>query len=664
MSSGRSIILAFATVALMLLVSFGTMQAEDVRFNPEFEVIIVDETLRNDRRDGFEPHIVAGPGEGGEGEWYYYDSPSGLLSPGVSMTRRPGNVWISKDHGLTWEFKEKKNAITDNLPPGIGGSGDTHIAVSSGGGLFHTDLYLASASVDMSLDGGDNWYFNPVASNYVLDDRQWLDIGPTKDGTPSDETVYFCFNQLFPLGLVMTKAPVYSGGAVDNYLWTPCNNGLPITTDVSARDNFCVDEESGTIYITNYAPGAGQIEVWKSTDGGDSFTQHPVFSASSRALVQNIFTVIDTDIEGNIYITFSSRTHMWMAVSTDEAETWTLHQVTTTESVKALPWLAAGGDGMVGMAWYEAEEGTSGTPDQQSESWWDVNVALCYDGTAEEPEFHIFTVDEAVHFGGVQTTGTGGGSDRDLGDYLSVDIDSHGRFLVSYGEDGDDGNNARLSYPMYAGQMEGPFLRENVGPELNYQLKKDGEKVSLNFEGTRDLEDLDIVNITVDWGDGTGIETLDGEMEASHVYLIEGKYEMVLRASNELRMQDSETKSIEVGSGDDAWEIAGISGWALVGSSLLLLLGVLAAVFLKKKETPAALPFEDSGMPEDAQPIQDAVPAGKDAVPTGEDSSLAGKDAIPVEDDPGGTGGIEEISPSDGEEPGTEDGPSPKEPVS
>ena len=567
----------------------------------QFDIHPVDETLRNDRRDGFEPHIIAGPAPGGDGEWYYYDSPSGLLSPGASLTRRPGNVWVSEDYGYTWEFKEKRNIVTDNLPPGIGGSGDTFIAISQNGGLFHTDLYLATASVDYSGDGGNTWYFNPVASDYVLDDRQWLDIGIAQDGI-GDETLYFCFNQLFPLGLVMVKTPIYSDGPSDNYLWRPCNQGLPITTDVSARDPFCVDEESGTIYITNYASGAGNLEVWKSTDGGESFTRHHVASFNGRPQVQNIFTVIDTDMDGNIYITYSSRDHMWLAVSTDEAQTWIVHQVTPDDftSVKVLPWVAGGDGGRVAMAWYESDEGKEGSPDQQLDSWWDLKAAISYNGTDEEPEFKIITVHDDVHFGGIQTTGTGGGSDRDLGDFLTCDIDSNGRLLISYGYDLDDGPDARLSYPMYAGQLDGPFLRDDTGPSVFPIASTDGSEVTLNIEYITDLSGFGIVNITIDWGDGSTSEVVGDVSTVKHDYSDGGDYTVQVRAANGIGMRTTAELQVSV-EDDDNWEIAGQPVWAVCGGPLIILLIVLIVLIVRRtqdeeKRIPGKGPEDGGGM--------------------------------------------------------------------
>jgi len=574
----------------------------------QYHILPVDETLRAGRRDGFEPHIIAGPSMDGTGEWYYYDSPSGMLSPGVSNTRRPGNVWISKDYGFTWEFKEKD--MVDWTPQDPGASGDTFIAISKGGALFHTDLYLSSASVDVSLNGGEDWYLNPMASVYVFDDRQWLDIGPAKDGL-GDETLYFSFNQLFPFGLVMVKTPIYTEGPLDNYLWTPCNNGLPITTDVAARDPFCVDEQTGTIYITNYASGARNLEVWKSTNGGDSFTQHIVADFSGRPEVQNIFTVIDTDMDGNIYITYSSRDNMWLAVSTDEAESWTIHQVTDNDptSVKVLPWVAGGDGGRAAMAWYESEAGTTGSPDTQSESWWDLNVAISHNAADPVPDFEIVTVHEDVHYGGVQTTGTGGGSDRDLGDFLTCDIDNNGRLLISYGFDRDDGPNARLSYPMYAGQMDGPFLRDDTGPEVNPSFVLDGSKVTLDLEDISDLSGFGIANVTIDWGDGSSPEVLENATVVTHDYS-GGSYKIQVRAANAIGMRTTEELKVSIDE-EGGWEIAGHSGWLVVGSPLILLLIIAFVLF---SQTRGNKENEQGGLPLHSDDDSDKDPNAIDGV--------------------------------------------------
>ena len=535
----------------------------------QFYTATVDENIYNGQRGGFEPHILAAPGVDGK-EWYYYDSPSGLVSPGLGR-RIPGNFWISKDYGETWTHIDKGTI------PGVGASGDTFTTVSKDGTIFFTDLYGASASVDTSPDGGQTWYANPGASEYMIDDRQWLDIGPTSSGS-QQQTVYFSFNQMSGGGLVMVKTDITTDTPVDDYTWVPCNAGLPITTDVGARDNFAVDQKTGNIYLANFAPGAGELDVWVSTNGGNSFTSHKVTEGDS-ASIHNIFAVIDTDSDGNVYLTWSSRAHVFLAVSKDQAATWSIYQITQTKSVRTFPWVAGGDAGQVGVAWYESQPGDEGRPDDQTKSWWSLKTAICHNALDENPVFNIITVAPNIHYGGIQTTGTGGGSDRDLGDFLTCNVDSHGRLLISYGNDGDDGPNTKLSYPMFARQIDGPFLKNGTGPVIDYRLSLDGRTAHLSLTNVTDLEGLAITNITVDWGDGSEPVTMNSTTSLSHEYPDkDGRYNLTIQATNELDMRTTALKTVKV-SAEGGFTIAGMPGGVVIGGLIVLL--AIAAVALK-----------------------------------------------------------------------------------
>lgn len=225
----------FILILLIILLLVPFISALTVNKDIEFFV----KTIPNSERGGFEPHIVAANGIDGN-EWYYIDSPTGLSST------QGGNLWISKDYGETWEYKDKDVVGT------VGGSGDSYTAISESGGIYYTDLYLSTASVDTSLDGGETWIPNPFASDYVIVDRQWLAIGPTVGGNPAadDYTIYFAFNELgIGLQIVMAQLTETTGVALD---WIPGNGGLPITSDVGSRDNFAIDQKDGTIYFANY----------------------------------------------------------------------------------------------------------------------------------------------------------------------------------------------------------------------------------------------------------------------------------------------------------------------------------------------------------------------------------------------------------------------------
>ena len=119
---------AFIVVSLLLLLcitsnttsSQDIVNTESISIHTDIEFFVLE--LPDSVGEGFEPHILAGPGYNTDEEWLYIDSPTGLGS-GVS-----GNLWISKDGGYTWEYKYTGRAFGSEL----GGSGDSYSAYSRG----------------------------------------------------------------------------------------------------------------------------------------------------------------------------------------------------------------------------------------------------------------------------------------------------------------------------------------------------------------------------------------------------------------------------------------------------------------------------------------------------------------------------------------------------
>ena len=117
----KKICVVFICIMVVLItVMTPSLGQEDEQFNPEqntyreLDFFVLE--LENSVGEGFEPHIIAGPGVGGSGEWYYIDSPTGI-GGGQS-----GNFWISKDEGLTWEpHPYGRNAL---------GSGDSYTVIA------------------------------------------------------------------------------------------------------------------------------------------------------------------------------------------------------------------------------------------------------------------------------------------------------------------------------------------------------------------------------------------------------------------------------------------------------------------------------------------------------------------------------------------------------
>jgi hypothetical protein len=475
---------------------------------------------------GFEPHILAAPSIEGR-EWIYIDSPTGLGSG------QSGNLYISKDHGDTWTPNLKGIIVSSAL-----GSGDSYTAVTNDGTIYFTDLWLFTATVDTSNDGGATWVKNPQASVTPLDDRQWFALGPSIGNNPlkQPQSLYFEYNQI-PAGLYLMKSQVTKWG----WGWRPCNKYLPISSDTGARDNFVVDQQDGTIYLPNTEGGQKSLEMYISTDGCASFKKTHVFS--SDKIIQNIFTVADIDAAGNIYIVWSTQDNVSMARSTDKGNTWDVFNVTTTTGTRVLPWITAGDEGRIGISYYETNASGNCESFDTNVSW-NVMSAISIDALAAQPNFTFQEVINYTHSGAIRVTGTGGDSDRDLGDFLSNDMDQYGRHIITFGMDLNDGPNKYDAKVMFARQREGPFLKKGVGPIANFTYRIEGMKVYVDGTRSYDMSGEGLKAYDWIWGDGQNDSGIEPQL--SHGFKKAGTYIVTLRVTNGLDMTDTNTQTIKV----------------------------------------------------------------------------------------------------------------------
>jgi len=518
--------------------------------------------LENSVGGGFEPHIIAGPGIDGN-EWYYIDSPTGL-GGGES-----GNLWISKDQGETWEpHPYGRNAL---------GSGDSYTAIAKDGTIYYTDLYLWSSTIDTSKDGGDTWLRNPLATVTRVGDRQWLRMGPTVGAPPGAqaETLYMIYNDI-PQGLIIQRSRWTNQGLV----WVMGNNRLPVSTSTGSRDYFAVDQNDGTIYLPN--KDGGGIAMYVSTDGGNSFTRYQVLSTNDD--IQNIFIAADIDNSGNVYLTWTNQEHVFLGTSTNQGASWVITQVTNTNGTRVLPWLVAGDPGRVALTWYDTPD-INGTSDEKVDANWSTNVAISINALTENISFLISPILESVHTGAIRTTGTAGDADRDLGDFFTCDVDEFGRVIVTFGMDGDDGDNTRQAKVMFAKQLEGPFLLENTGPEAIFINYTEYLTVYVDASRSFDRNGGGIKEWLWDWGDGTnstGVVT-------RHTYKKSGTYEITLKVINRVDMGDSTSSFVKV----EAEEEAPINLCWIVLPVGLVAVGAVTVYYWYKKRPPKIVEVQE-----------------------------------------------------------------------
>jgi PKD repeat protein len=357
-----------------------------------------------------------------------------------------GRLWKSTDDGRTW------SAIT--YPKTI--SGDSHVVVDPADRVYVADLQgfglvvpiLGPSNVWASTDGGATWGRGSFAASVLpFNDRQWLAAG-------KDDTAYLLYRfctvptplGCFTIGSMMARTT--DGGLT----WT-----LASTRTFQWTSYPFIHADSNTLYVVQ-STGTG-IRVAVSTNGGSTWDERTV--ATRQTQTGNIFVSGATDDAGNAYITWSDtdrgQTDVWMAYSTNRGQAWRgPYLVSAAVGTHLFPWIDAGADGRVVVAWYGtttvADPNTmpSGTP-------WHVYAAQSLNGHDDPPVFHVARVTpEPHHVGPVCTGGSGcGGNDRDLLDFFMVQVHPDGRAAIAYSHDGST-NNVRA---MFAIQEDGARFR-------------------------------------------------------------------------------------------------------------------------------------------------------------------------------------------------------------
>ncbi len=384
--------------------------------------------------------------------------PGILLQNGTLWVHAPGGLWKSTDGGLTW---------TDATPTGgVILGGDADLAIGADGSLYWTDLLnLASISVFSSHDGGASWFFQPLASDYPGDDRQWIATGPDAGPLGSGEAVYLAYNHLAS-NVVVTKST--DGGMT----FVGRTAVLRPQTEFWSMGNLLVDAK-GTVYAV-YSLGNAlkpygddalptvdfSVQVVVSKDGGLTWTEHQV--VDSEGSPGEIFPVIALDDAGNLYATWAENMgdhiEVKYATSRDQGTTWSAPVVVQQwHGTGVMPWVDASSPGHVAIAFYWANE-TAISDDVQGD--WTLHLATTTNGLDAAPAWTETQVwDQPVLVGGLCTTGitcglpNGGQGSRDLLDFHQVRIDEHGYPNFAFAKASGGGTQT-----YYTRQLTGPTL--------------------------------------------------------------------------------------------------------------------------------------------------------------------------------------------------------------
>jgi len=345
----------------------------------------------------------------------------------------------STDGGLHYASLPSPNQGSSANETGFApGGGDTDLAtapLANAAGFYNVyvaSLSLADVDVSTSTDGGASWTLNPTGAQIPADDREWIAAdGASKVCISYHDLATFNIDVdcSYDAGLTFTQHAL--PGAIDAaHAFLIQNNQI---------GNLAIDPVSHVVYqVLAGISTAGQAAcgfvgtckydaVWMavSTDGGETFTDYPIYvGPSDRVGYNHQFPNVTVDRAGGVYAVFSDDHDVYYSFSTDRGRTWSAPIRVNRPPVKTaiFPWAVAGDAGKLDIVYYGTSyDGRETSPDTYPPSVdWYAYFAQNLNATEPHSRFTQVQATPIVHRGAVCESGIGCTGNRDLFDDFGV----------------------------------------------------------------------------------------------------------------------------------------------------------------------------------------------------------------------------------------------------
>ena len=419
--------------------------------------------------------------------------PSEAIAPDHTIyVSAPGDAmefWRSGDAGRTW--------IQGASPESP--SGDTSVNVDQSGAVYESNLNVITGDqntlqVDLfkSFDKGATWpqkgssatVDSNASGQPALVDRQWTDAWIPPGHTTNTATVCMTYHDFGPSQMWVSCS--FDGGRTFD---------LPvdaITSPLAQADSYC-NTIPGGLKIVPSGPHAGRIYVaWLAADpanpltgcnitqlaafhsiwsaysdnGGQTWTDQLVYDAGPLHDGSEIFADLTLDNQGNPYVGFvmniNSEYDIWVESSFDGGTTWNgktdgtgaPFRVNTDQGTHFFAAIAAGNPGQVDVAYLDTPTligstpyGKPNEPSGDANADWNVFVGQSTNLLTGSPTFtNTRLTPVPMHHGDICTLGifcaAVPGTNRNLLDFIDVQVDSSGLFHVAYTDDHNYANGA------------------------------------------------------------------------------------------------------------------------------------------------------------------------------------------------------------------------------
>jgi hypothetical protein len=338
----------------------------------------------------------------------------GAVPPSISA------VYRSDNGGGSWVV------TPPSLRQAAIGGGDMDLVVAPNGAIATTDLWLGNSSVATSQDKGQTWLASPL-QGVPAQDRQWLAATTTGyyhvvHQIPTGDVVSFSQDGLVYPVHMLAATPLDQTGCI-------CAPG-----NIVAQSGGLLSDRIAFVYPTT-TRGMG---VAVSANGGVTWTNvYPGESVNAGAVTG--FPAIATDGAGRLAAVWQSATSgvVYLVTSSNFGTTWSAPAVLEGTGTSVYPWVAYRG-GKIAVSYYHTTAAGS-LADNVPES---ANWSISYKDSSDN--FVARTDIEQIKTGPICTMGTGCSTDRELGDFQSIDLNGAGKAVIAYNRDAGSGTEVRF----------------------------------------------------------------------------------------------------------------------------------------------------------------------------------------------------------------------------
>jgi hypothetical protein len=429
-----------------------------------------------------------------------------FTSAPVGSTTGISNIWRSLDGGQTFKFIPATiGGDTGGHPVSCpAGGGDSELAVDSAGHLYFADLYLGDFSVARSDDNGTSFAPVPSCTATPTDkivDRQWY----ATDGDPTNGGALFLVYDRFVQAevacpgsgssftgnaLVITRSPALSqAGSTAGNLFTP-STVLSCDEGIMGNDAFfnypctlgpnCNGGQSPEVFVIQDNANLNSVSMNRCDVVAESVSNpqglqncvHNLISSFPTGRTGASFPTMSIDKAGHLFAVWEQApvdgsgnvtgdTVLMFSTSSDQGNTWTAPAELPTLGVHnhVMAWPAAGDAGRIDVAYYGTptawQTGDVNGPDSVSGDW-SLYLAQTLDNGASWS--NTLASEHFVFRGAPQSLIGGQTGNRDLGDFLKVQVGPQGEANISYSDDNNPNYNNL--------NPEAFFVRQNSGPSV------------------------------------------------------------------------------------------------------------------------------------------------------------------------------------------------------